>query len=114
MSSIDVWFALSDDSTAAAALSNNKIKFSLYMNDFATAQERSLQILSSPLQADGYEGNPVSYYHKITMNPYDFGIAGNNVFMRVYVKDPQNDITEIPSKYSESIFKAYFTLVLEK
>ncbi len=114
MSSIDVWFALSDDSTSAAALSNNKIKFSLYMNDFATAQERSLQILSSPLQADGYEGNPVSYYHKITINPYDFGIAGNNVFMRVYVKDPQNDITEIPSKYSESIFKTYFTLVLEK
>ncbi len=114
MSSIDVWFALSDDSTAVTALTHNKVKFSLFMNDFTTAQERSLQIVSSPEQADGYEGTQVNYYHKITINPYDFGIPGNNIFMRIYVKDPQNDITEIPSKYSENVFKAYFTLVLEK
>jgi len=113
ISSIDVWFALSDDSTATTALTNNKVKFSLFMNDFTTAQERSLQI-GSPIQADSYEGTQVNYYHKITINPYDFGIAGNNLFMRIYVKDPQNDITEIPSKYSENVFKTYFTLVLEK
>jgi len=113
MSSIDVWFAMADDSTAATALTHNKVKFSLFMNDFTAAQERSLQIVS-PMQADGYEGTQVSYYHKITINPYDFGIPGNNVFMRIFVKDPQNDITEIPSKYSENVFKTYFTLVLEK
>lgn len=113
MSSIDVWFAVSDDSTATTALTNNKVKISLFMNDFTSAQERSLQIVS-PIQADSYEGNQVSYHHKITINPYDFGIAGNNLFLRIYVKDPQNDITEIPSKYSEQVFKTYFTLVLEK
>lgn len=112
--SVDIWFALSDDSTAITALSHNKVKFSLFMNDFTNAQERTLQIVSSPLQADGYEGILVNYYHKITINPYSFGIPGNNIFMRIYVKDPQNEITEIPSKYSENIFKTYFTLVLEK
>lgn len=112
-SSIDIWFSLSDDSTDVAGLSENKIRFSLFMNDFDSAESRNLQITATPLQAEGYEGLVVNYYHKITISPYDFGIPGNNIFMRIYVKDLQNDVTEIPSKYSEDAFKTYFTLVLE-
>ncbi len=111
-SSIDIWFSLTDDSTATTALLHNKVKFSLKMNDFANAFEENLQIVSSPITASGYDGSAVSYYHKININPYDYGIPGNNIFIRIYVQDPQNDVTEIPSKYSEDIFKTYFTLVL--
>ncbi len=112
-SSIDIWFSLYDDSSAVTAFAENKVRFSLFMNDFTAAEERSLQVLASPLQAEGYGGTQADFYHKITINPYDFGIPGNNIFMRIYVKDPQNDITEIPSKHSEDAFKTYFTLVLE-
>lgn len=112
VNSIDIWFSLKDDSTATSALLHNKVKFSLFMNDFSAAQERDLTIVSSPVVEEGYEGGPVEYYHKITINPFDFGIPGNNIFMRIYVKDPQNAITEIPAVYSENAFKTYFTLVL--
>ncbi|GIV34734.1 MAG: hypothetical protein KatS3mg031_2269 [Chitinophagales bacterium] len=109
---IDIWVSISDDSTAVTSLLHNKIKFSLKMNDFTQAAEESLQIVTSPLTAPGYDGTPVPFFHKIQINPYAYGNPGNNIFMRVYVKDPQNAITEIPSKYSEEVFKTYFTLVL--
>lgn len=113
--SIDIWVSLSDDETATPDLLHNKIRFSLFMNDFDNAVERELDIVTTPLRETGYEGAQVDFYHRITINPYDFVQApSNNIFIRVYVKDTENDITEIPATHSETIFKTYFTLILDQ
>ena len=110
--SIDIWFSLTDDVTATEQLLHNKVKFSLFMNEFDNAQERDLTIVGTPRMDEGYEGQTVAFYHKITVDPAEFQQAAtNNLFMRIYVKDPENDITEIPGQYSENVFKTYFTLI---
>ena len=110
---LDIWFALKDDVTAVSNLQHNKVKFSLSMDDFSAATEQSLTIVGSPKSDEGFSGGIVSYYHKVTVNPYSLWPAGSTVFMRIYVQDEHNDITEVP-EYSSSIqVKTYFTLQLE-
>lgn len=107
--SIDIWFSVIDDSTSPTALSYNKIKFSLIRDDFSLASEESMNIIGSPKTENGYFGDPVNHYHKYTLsNPSSFGPVGTVVFFRIYVKDPQHDITEIPEDGSFNYIKEYF------
>jgi hypothetical protein len=109
-SSIDIWFSFSDDSTAIPSLSYNKIKFSILRDDFSGASEKSMGI-SGPITEDGYFGDPVKYHHKYTLpNPSSFGGIGTQVYFRVYVKDPQHDVTEIPQGGSFNYVKEYFSI----
>ncbi len=108
--SITLWFAVSDDSTAPASLTYNKIKFSLFKDDFATASEENLQISANPVIEDDYFGEPANYYHKIVLqNPDQYGATGTIVYFRIYVKDPQHAVTEIPEDGSFTYIKKYFS-----
>jgi len=108
--SITIWFAIADDSTAPASLSYNKIKFSLYKDDFSTSSEENLQISSNPVSEDDYFGEPANYYHKIVLqNPDQYGAVGTVVYFRIYVKDPQHAVTEIPEDGSFAYIKKYFS-----
>ncbi len=111
--SITLWFAVDDDSTAPASLGYNKIKFSLFKDEFDTAPEESLQVSGSPLTEDDYFGEPAPYYHKITIqNTAQYGPSGTVVYFRIYVKDPQHDVTEIPENGSFDYIKKYFSFEL--
>lgn len=110
---LEIWFALSDDSTAPAQLAYNKIAFSLSRDDFNGAAQQSLSVTASPITEDGYFGDPVSYYHHYTLaQPGSFGSSGTLVFFRVWVKDPQHAPTEIPEQGSFDYIKAYFSIEL--
>ena len=112
--SVEIWFSLSDDSTAISDLTNNKIRFSLVRDDFISAPEQPLQIISSPLTEVGYLGTPVPYYHKIVINnPASYGPAGTIVYFRIYVQDSQNPITEIPKNGSYDYIKKYFSFTIQ-
>ena len=109
--SLDLWFALSDDSTSATALTYNKIKFSesKYYND--TMPELDLQIVS-PITEEGYFGEQVQFTHKITISLNGYPV-GQRIFFRIYVKDPQHDVTEIPQDGSLNHVLSYFSFARE-
>lgn len=111
VSSIDLWFSLTDDSTPASSLTYNKIKFStsVYYND--TMPEFDLNVVS-PITETGFFNEPVQYTHKITYSPTGF-VSGTQVFFRIYVKDPEHDVTEIPQDGSLPHILSYFSFVRE-
>jgi hypothetical protein len=95
--SITLWFAVSDDSTDPGQLAHNKIKLSTVRDDFSGSTEEALTVVSTPMQEEDYFGENAEYYHKFTVqNPSQYGGVGTVVFFRIYVKDPQHDVTEIP------------------
>lgn len=110
---LDLWVAVSDDSTAPTQLTYNKIKFSLIRDDFSNSTEGNLSVSGSPLNEEGYFGDPVNYHHHYTLSqPNQFGGVGTLVFFRVYVQDPQHAPTEIPESGSFDYIKAYFSIEL--
>lgn len=112
ITSVDVYFAFSDEETEARDFGENKIRFSQNFDDFENATELSLEVLSSPLNEVGYYGDNVDYTHKISINPHDFTSLGEVAYFRVYVKDADNPITEIPSNGGAFYIKTYFSLTI--
>lgn len=108
---LTVWFSLSDDSTAAQNLTYNKIKISPLPFGFDTIPETDLSVVSSPIIQPGFFGDDVQYFHKATIDltayPY------NQVFIRIYVKDPQHEPTEIPADGSLPHIRNYFSFIRE-
>jgi len=112
-STVDIWFSVGDDSTAPTALTYNKIKIGLIRDDFSGETEQSLTVVGSPKTEDGYFGDPEKYYHKFTLtNPGQYGPVGTIVYFRIYVKDPQHAVTEIPETGSFDYIKEYFAFEL--
>ncbi len=107
---IVLYFALEDDETSPTTLSHNKIRFSKTKDGFATAQEYSLELLNDAITYDGPSGLPLSYHHKIMINPLDFAAAGEQLYFRIYTKDNSNPITEIPADGSTDHIKTYCSL----
>lgn len=112
-STLDLWFSITDDSTASQNLTYNKIKFSIDRDGFDAVTEENLQIAGAPEVENGYFGYPVDYYHRYTLtNLSSFGPVGTVVYFRIYVKDPQHDVTEIPEDGSYDYIKEYFAIEL--
>lgn len=112
--SLEIWVSISDDSTATPSLAFNKIKLSLSRDNFSLSPENNLNIAGTPITEDGYFGDPVQYYHNyIVANPVTFGPPGTVVYFRVYVQDPQHDVTEIPELGSFNYIKDYFSFEIE-
>lgn len=111
VSSIDLWFSLTDDSTSASSLTYNKIKFSTSVFDNDTMPELDLQVVS-PITETGFFNDPVQYTHKITFSVSGY-VAETQVFFRIYVQDPQHDVTEIPQDGSLPHILSYFSFVRE-
>ena len=112
LSSIDLYIALTDDKTNPDQLRNNKIRFANTIDGFANAQELNLQVLTTPIEQPGFEGAVVKYYHKITINPKDFGGLDDAIFFRAYVKDDGNPLTEIPADGGAIYIKNYFSFLI--
>lgn len=111
--SLDIWVSIGDDSTSPTALSYNKIKFSTIRDDFSQSPEYSLNVVGSPQTEDGYFDLPVQYYHRYTLNnPGQYGSVGTKIYFRVYVKDPQHEVTELPETGSFNYIKEYFAIEL--
>ncbi len=110
--SLDIYIALTDDKTAANQLTNNKIRFANTVDGFANAPELNLQILATPEERTGFEGEVVKFYHKISIDPQDYAALGETIFFRVYVKDDGNPLTELPSDGGAFYIKNYFSFTI--
>lgn len=110
-STLDIWIAISDDSTNTSDIAYNKIKFSNSINSgFPAAQEKSMTIESNPLQAIGYFGNTVSYFHHIQLNPASVASnIGDQAYFRILIDDTDNGVVEIPTNGSFGYFKEYLS-----
>ena len=109
---LELYIAITDDTTPTASLSNNKIRFSMEIDGFDNAEERVLDVLPVPLELEGYNGEQAIYYHRIIINPHTYASLGQTVFFRVYVKDTDNPLTEIPTDGGASYIKTYFSYTI--
>ena len=91
------------------SLSYNKVKFSDNLFNFDQSPELNLIVLNTPLLASGYYvSQDVEYFHKIT---YDISslTSGDERFIKIYVQDDVNGITEIPNNGSSYQVIRHFT-----
>lgn len=110
--SLQIWIAFEDDQQATNQLIYNKIKFSSDINDFATSTEENLSVVGTPITAPGYFGDPVTYYHRITIDPSAYANMGEYAYFRATVQDNSNDPTEIPNQGSFQYIKEYFAFLV--
>lgn len=108
--SLDVWFSVTDDQLVANQLTYNKIKYSNSLFNFEQKPEYSLEVKPSPILENGYYGSQmVEYYHKYVLDVSNYN-QGDIVFIKIYVQDNVNSVTEIPTNGSEYQIVKYFTL----
>ena len=108
--SLDVWFSVTDDQLVANQLTYNKIKYSTSLFNFELKPEYSLEVKSTALMENGYYGSQiVEYYHKYVLDVSNYN-QGDIVFIKIYVQDNVNSVTEIPTNGSEYQIVKYFTL----
>jgi hypothetical protein len=106
----DVYFACSDDQFAADELGTLLYRLSASMNQFEGIEQQSLSLVS-PVTQTGYNGNPVEFRFKATLNLS--GLAPLQVhFLRIYMSDENPEITEIPSAASAEYIKRYYSFQL--
>ena len=81
------------------------------MFNFETQPEYGLDVQSTPLMESGYYGatNIVEYYHKYTLDVGSYN-ASDILFVKIYVQDNVNNVTEIPTNGSQYQIVKYFTL----
>lgn len=110
--SLQIWIAFEDDQQATNQLSYNKVKFSSNINEFDTSTEENLSVVGAPITAPGYFGDPVTYYHRITIDPSTYASMGEYAYFRATVQDNSNDPTEIPNQGSFQYIKEYFAFLV--
>ena len=111
--SIDLWFSVQDDILATNELSYNKIKFSTNLFNFENQLEFPLEVIMPPKNATGYYVSTTDdFYHKYTLDMSSF-TSGDVVFIKIYVNDDVNPVTEIPSNGSDYNIVKHFTFTVQ-
>ncbi|MBN8702046.1 MAG: hypothetical protein J0M08_03215 [Bacteroidetes bacterium] len=113
--SVDLWFAVEDDSTSAAAISNNTIKFANSVFKLDTTAAQNLTVVTSPISGPKLldVNTSVSYTRKITINTATYS-SGTVLYVRLYLDDnDQPVVTETPNiGVAKNVFE-YFTLKIQ-
>ena len=111
LNSVDVWFSVVDDVMQANNLSYNKLKKSTNLFNFNDIPEENLEVYNTPINQLGYysSSNNEEYYHKYTLDLTSYNI-GDIIYLKIYVKDDVNPVTEIPSNGSPFTFLRHFTI----
>ena len=111
LNSVDIWFSVVDDLLQPNNLQYNKFKKSTSLFNFDNIPEEDLQIYNTPINQLGYFSNSIDeeYYHKYTLDLTSYNV-GEIIYLKFYIKDDVNPVTEIPSNGSPFTFLRYFTL----
>ena len=111
LASVDIWFSVVDDVMQANNLSYNKVKKSTNLFNFNDIPEENLEVYNTPINHLGYysSSNNEEYYHKYTLDLTSYNI-GDIIYLKIYVKDDVNPVTEIPNNGSPFTFLRYFTI----
>jgi hypothetical protein len=110
--SLSLYFSLSDDKTLAQNLGVNEIRFADGPDNFAGKPAMPLEILATPISGLGFQGQPVSFTHRIVINPQLMASLDQTVYFRIYVKDSVNPLTEIPTDAGAYYIKNYFSFTI--
>jgi hypothetical protein len=110
--SVDFWFSIIDDIQNPSELTYNKIKLSTDLFSFTAQTEYPLEIISPPIVESGYYINTVdNFYHKFTLNMNTYE-TGDVVFIKIYLQDDTNPVTEIPSNGSAYAIIKHFSFTI--
>lgn len=110
--SVDMLFALHDDSTADANIGYNKFKFSTQLVNIANAVEQVL-VTIAPQAGVGFYGDNVQFTRKATINTAGY-LSGTVIFVRIYVSDEDHvNPAEIPSDGTSPDMVNFFTLKIQ-
>ena len=113
LDSVDIWFSITDDVLSPNQLTYNKLKVSNSLFNFNNISERNLTVLNNPISHIGFFSPSISesFYHKYTLDLSTYNI-GDIIYVKVYVKDDVNPLTEIPNNGSPFSFIKYFSLII--
>jgi hypothetical protein len=110
--SVDVLFALQDDSSSDANIGYNKFKFSTQLINIANAAEQTLQTIT-PQLGIGFYGDNVQFTRKASINTSTY-LPGTIIFVRIYVNDEDHvNPSEIPSDGTSPDMVNFFTLRIQ-
>lgn len=113
-SSIDLWFLVEDDSTAAANISYNICNVSTSLFNFTVSDSVPLTYSSAGLTANDFSGNAAQFTHKATISTAPYPI-GTYLYLRIKIDDNSQDvITEIPNEGTGEIMSGYFALKIKQ
>ena len=111
--SIDLWFSVLDDKLTPNQLTYNTIKFAPNLFSFENQTEYDLEVITPSLIETGfYLSTTDEFYHKYTLNMSSYS-TGDVVFIKIYLKDDVNEITEIPSNGAEYQIIKHFTFTVQ-
>lgn len=105
--SIDVYFAFTDDQTALNDITYLKVKTGASMNVFGGFAEISLTAVN-PINGEGYSGNQIQFTHKCSISVESLPI-GQVQFIRAYLQDNLPTLTEVPTASSAEHVKRYYS-----
>lgn len=110
--SVDFWFSVLDDIQSPNELTYNQIKFSKNLFSFSFQPSYPLQVINPPIIETGfYQSTTDEFYHKYTLNMSSYS-SGDVVFIKIYLQDNVNSVTEIPSNGSEYQIVKHFTFTV--
>ncbi len=113
VTSVDFWFSVLDDIQNSSELTYNKVKFSKNLFNFSSQPAYSLEVITPPIIETGfYQSTTDNFYHKYTLNMSSFN-SGDVVFIKIYLQDNVNPVTEIPSNGSEYQIVKHFTFTIQ-
>lgn len=109
---VTLYFAFDHRELPSNQLTYNKIAFDADLNGFDSTQvTMDLEVMPSPISNRGFYGSMEEYTHSITLDLQSvLGTAVEQWFIRVYVKDEKNDITELPSDEGIYYAKEYMSI----
>lgn len=110
---VEVWIAYKDDNTAVNSFTTNAVKFGINPYGWDTAKTANMQISGSPKTAKGFDRvTDETYYHKVYI-PFIGYQAEDVLWVRTFVSDNVNGVTEVPNDNSLLSAKKYFTIELK-
>lgn len=109
-STIDLWFAVQDDSTAASGFTSTTCKIATSYDDFNSTASVNMIYTSSGITANDFTDSPTQFTHKTTLNTSAYP-AGTYLYIRAFLDDgSQTSLTEIPNAGTNDIISGYFAL----
>ncbi len=104
-----LYFSLEHPTLPASAFSVQEIAFSAGADDFEGRELKDLEYIPTSFEYYGYQGVPVEYHFRVQIHPEDFE-PEQRYFFRLYVKDDQNPLQELPGDQALYHIKNYFSI----
>lgn len=106
---LELLFSITAENIDPSKLTSIKIRLSPDRNDFFTVEGKAVTLLGSPLQHDGFLGERVTYYHRVSLEIGDLQL-GDKQYIRLYIQVPGESFPiEIPSDGSVDYVKEQFS-----